>query len=468
MNSALEEAAATRPGERARWLDAALERAGRAAGWTSVVLPASVADPSALCEVRGGGLAAWWPPHGEAVVGVGAAAILRATGADRWSELRAQAEQVAARVEQRVFAGELVAGDPHHGPTRPRFLGGVAFAAGAAAAPPWRDFGDAWFLLPRWTYVSDGTTATLTLLIDREGARERARLRAEWVALEKALAAPRPPRPRARVTEIEEDGERWVARVADARTFIQAGAAAKVVAARCQHLRLAETVRPGDVYGALAERHPDCYRVLVAPQRATWLAATPERLVRRSGLTVSCDALAGSIPSRGEHELEAARLLASGKERGEHELVVTAIVDTLRGAGARVAHAAEPVVRSLRHVHHLATAVEGQLEAPLHVLAIAERLHPTPAVGGTPTATALDWIRDHEGEPRGWYAAPVGWFDRAGDGEFAVGIRSGLLEADRAHLWAGAGIVAESEPTRELAETTVKLRALRGALGLDE
>jgi salicylate biosynthesis isochorismate synthase len=191
-------------------------------------------------------------------------------------------------------------------------------------------------------------------------------------------------------------------------------------------------------------------------------------LLRRSGATVTCDALAGSIPRRGETEAEIAALLTSDKERREHELVVTAIADTLRKLGASVEHAAQPGVRSLRHVHHLATPIVGRCAEPLHVLEVAERLHPTPAVGGTPTATAIEWIRTHEREPRGWYAAPIGWFDRDGDGELAVGIRSGLLEGEHAHLWAGCGIVAASQPARELAETTVKLRALRGAMGLDE
>jgi menaquinone-specific isochorismate synthase len=112
--------------------------------------------------------------------------------------------------------------------------------------------------------------------------------------------------------------------------------------------------------------------------------------------------------------------------------VVTAIVETLRHLGATVEHAAEPGIRSLRHVHHLVTPIQAELAAPLHVLEVAEQLHPTPAVGGTPTATAIEWLRGHEREPRGWYAAPIGWFDGQGDGELAVGIRSGQI--GRAHV----------------------------------
>ena len=115
---------------------------------------------------------------------------------------------------------------------------------------------------------------------------------------------------------------------------------------------------------------------------------------------------------------------------------------------------------------HLHTPFEARLRQPRHVLELAARLHPTPAVGGTPTGIAREWIRTHEPTPRGWYAAPVGWFDLEGNGELAVALRSGVIAGNRAHLWAGAGIVAGSDPDRELAETDVKLRAMLGALGV--
>ena len=143
-----------------------------------------------------------------------------------------------------------------------------------------------------------------------------------------------------------------------------------------------------------------------------------------------------------------------------------AIADALAAAGAEVVIPDEPGVRALRHVLHLHTPIRATLREPRHLLELAARLHPTPAVGGTPTAEAVRWIAAHEPAPRGWYAAPVGWFDLDGNGELAVAIRSGVVAGDRAHLWAGAGIVAGSDPDRELAETDVKLRAMLGALGV--
>ena len=125
-------------------------------------------------------------------------------------------------------------------------------------------------------------------------------------------------------------------------------------------------------------------------------------------------------------------------------------------------------MRTLRQILHLHTPITGELAADAHVLDLVAALHPTPAVGGTPTADAVAWIAAHEPTPRGWYASPVGWFDAAGDGEFAVAIRSGLLAGTTATLFAGAGIVAASDPAAELAETELKLRALSDALGLED
>ncbi|MGN6104428.1 MAG: isochorismate synthase, partial [Kofleriaceae bacterium] len=219
-----------------------------------------------------------------------------------------------------------------------------------------------------------------------------------------------------------------------------------------------------ELLAALDDRHADCVRVLVRPPGAGALvAATPERLVRRDGDVVSCDALAGTVAAT--EQAPTAALLASTKDRWEHDLVVRAIRDALEATGAAVDVPAEPAVRALRHVLHLHTPIRATLGAPRHLLELAAHLHPTPAVGGTPTAVAVEWITTREPAPRGWYASPVGWFDLDGNGELAVAIRSGVLVGHRAHLWAGGGIVAGSDPDRELAETESKLRAMLGALG---
>jgi isochorismate synthase EntC len=128
--------------------------------------------------------------------------------------------------------------------------------------------------------------------------------------------------------------------------------------------------------------------------------------------------------------------------------------------------AVRPEVRTLRHVLHLHTPICAVLREPAHVLQLVEQLHPTPAVGGVPVDAAVDWIAREEIAPRGWYASPVGWFDAEGDGRFAMALRSGVLSGHHAHLFAGSGIVRQSDATSELEETRLKLQSLFAALGV--
>jgi isochorismate synthase EntC len=121
-------------------------------------------------------------------------------------------------------------------------------------------------------------------------------------------------------------------------------------------------------------------------------------------------------------------------------------------------------VRRLKHLLHLCSPIRARLSGELHVLELLERLHPTPAVGGVPTALALDWIEAHEPFDRGWYSGAIGWFDARGDGEFNVALRSGLIRDRQARLYAGAGVVRGSLAAAEYAETTLKLAALLGSL----
>lgn len=438
-------------------LDAGLATARRVHGWTFIALPAPVTGaPAAVAAARSAPLVAW-SSQALTLVGIGTACDLRGSGATRWRDVIDGA--------RRLVNGVIIGAAGHEPLVRPRLLGGVAFAPGAAATAPWTGFGDAWFMLPRWTYVHDGTRAALVLAVDAREAPHAARWHAELAALRTALTTSFAPRPQPPLTSLDPgDRDAWRTQVRAITDAIDRGECAKIVAARSAIVTLAGEARPADMLAELDARHGDCVRVVVRPPGAgTLIAATPERLVRRDGMAVACDALAGSL-ARGD--AGAAALLASGKDRREHELVVSAIASALRALGAEVDAPAQPAVRTLRHVLHLHTPIAAKLGEPRHLLELAAALHPTPAVGGTPTHVATDWIAAHEPVPRGWYASPVGWFDTGGNGELAVAIRSGLLAGACAHLWAGAGIVAGSDPDRELAETDLKLRAMLGALGV--
>jgi menaquinone-specific isochorismate synthase len=342
----------------------------------------------------------------------------------------------------------------------PRLFGGIAFVPGAADRAPWTGFGDAWFALPRWTYGN----GWLVLAVDAREAKQDARWHEELNAFRVAIANGFSTRPQPAMLKIDPgDTATWRGYVTAITDAITRGECDKIVAARHVTVTLAGEARPADLFAELDGRHTDCVRLLVRPPNAgTLVAATPERLVRLEGMKVSCDALAGSI-ARDAANAET-MLLESAKDRNEHWLVVDAVTRALSAFG-QVSLPSEPKLRTLRHIIHLHTPITAQLTERRHVLEIAAALHPTPAIGGTPAAIATTWIARREAA-RGWYASPVGWFDLEGNGELAVAIRSGVIDGEHAYLYAGSGIVAGSDPDRELAETDVKLRAMLGALGV--
>lgn len=475
-------------------LEAGLAIARRCDGLTFVALPAPVIAPTAIVdEFRDAPLVSW--ASGDlTLVGVGIAREVRGRGEHRWAEVIASAHAIATNTadvddeprdtmpthahqtgepllvdapHRAVIAGE-VAPTAALGFARPRFIGGAAFAPGAADRAPWAGFGDAWFALPRWTYVHDGARAVLVLAVDARDAMDATRWRDE-LAIHRAAFAASAARLLGQPALVElapAPTAAWRAQVTAITDAIGDGTCSKIVAARTCSVVLAGPIRTADLLAALDDRHADCVRVLVNPPGGGALvAATPERLVRRDGDIVLCDALAGSIAPNGDPDAAAARLFASTKDRNEHELVVEALRSALSDAGAHVDSPREPTFKRLRHIIHLHTPFRAVLRAPRHVLELAARLHPTPAVGGTPRALASAWIERHEPEARGWYSAPVGWFDLDGNGELAVALRCGVVAGNRAHLWAGAGIVAGSDPDRELAETEMKFRAMLHALG---
>ncbi len=260
----------------------------------------------------------------------------------------------------------------------------------------------------------------------------------------------------------------WEVAVQTALEAIAVGALQKVVLARPVVLPLPTPADPVAVLQALHRSQPRAYCFLFEPQPGmAFVGATPELLARVQHGQVETVALAGSIArGRNEHEdaLLGRQLLQSAKDRREHAAVVTAIRKTLVPLTRGLAAPSQPRLRRLPHIQHLETPLRGLLRPGIGLLEVAAALHPTPALGGVPRATALDFIAAHEPYPRGWYAAPVGLMFPDGSGELGVAIRSALLLGDRAVLYAGAGIVAGSDPAREWQETTLKLETMRRAL----
>jgi isochorismate synthase len=219
------------------------------------------------------------------------------------------------------------------------------------------------------------------------------------------------------------------------------------------------------------EPHAYTFAVPAAGERASvasLVGASPELLVRRRGLEIRSNALAGSAPRSGdpEEDREKASVLASsGKDHEEHAIVVDSMVETLGPFCQELRWDPEPILHETANVWHLSTRVRGILREPApSVLELVSALHPTPAVCGEPRGAALGLIGELEPFDRGRYAGAVGWIDAAGDGEWVIALRCAELEGERATLYAGAGIVADSIPEREVDETDRKFRAFRDAL----
>ena len=255
----------------------------------------------------------------------------------------------------------------------------------------------------------------------------------------------------------------WEATIAEAVREIDAGRLDKVVVAREVLVEANRSIVVPDVLERLRALYPACVVFFVDG----FLGASPELLVERRGDAVRSHPLAGTFPRSGDphaDELLAAELVASAKDQREHRFVIDEIDRVLRPLCRFLDVPPAPTIMQLRNVLHLGTEIAGTLRGAESALELAAALHPTPAVAGTPTADALQWLDAHEGLRRGRYAGPVGWVDAAGDGMFAIGIRSAEVDGRRARLFAGVGIVEGSDPRRELVETQLKLQAILAAV----
>ena len=256
----------------------------------------------------------------------------------------------------------------------------------------------------------------------------------------------------------------FLALVEAAVSAIDRGEFEKVVLAREV---MVEANRPIVVHEVL-ERLRTLYPSTMVFSIDGYVGASPELLVSRSYSQIVSHPLAGTYARSGDPTVDermAVGLFESGKDRQEHRYVVDAIAAVLAPLCAQLAVPEVPTIMQLRNVLHLGTRIEGELRDPgPSALELVALMHPTPAVGGTPTADALAWLAANEGLERGRYAGPVGWVDADGNGEFALGIRSADIEANRARLVSGVGLVKGSDPESELAETQLKLQALLAAV----
>jgi menaquinone-specific isochorismate synthase len=256
----------------------------------------------------------------------------------------------------------------------------------------------------------------------------------------------------------------WCAAVAAACAELRGGIADKVVLAREVLVEADAPLPVTAILRRLQRSFPEALRYSIDG----YLGASPELLVSRAGDIVRCHPMAGTAPRSGDPAADqrlGAALLASTKNQAEHRHTIDLVHDTLIGYCSFLDEEAEPSIVAMANVQHLGTKVQGRLsDPPASVIELVSELHPTPAVCGRPRDAALDLIARHEDLDRGPYAGPVGWVDATGNGAWAVGIRGAVVDGARARVFAGVGVVADSDPSAELAETRAKLQAMLGAL----
>jgi isochorismate synthase len=457
----------------ARRIERAIKQARRgggpvAAGLTFAVDPAT--DPSAVAFASrrdGEPLFCFEHPAAGAsgLAGLGCARAIEASGADRFGEV--------ARAWRR-FAGRAQAGSPE-GPRGAGLVavGGFAFAPAVGDGPAWAGYPAASLHVPEVAIARrDGEVhLTVTVVADPDaGADPEALLEHAVARVAELHSAPLPmvdpdPAIPARVVSSLAPSH-YASAVARAVERIRAGEFQKIVLAREVEVHAGGRGRVHDapaVIGVLREAFAECFIFCVARGDAAFIGASPELLIRREGLRASTLALAGSArrsadPAVDDHLGE--QLRQSAKDRSEHAIVARRIEKSLRPHSVWVTVGEEPSVVKIANIQHLATPIRAQLTRALGTVDLLGALHPTPAVGGEPWAAAAPVIPELEGMDRGWYAAPVGWTDASEDGEFCVALRSALLRGPLARCFAGVGVVADSDPAAELAETEMKLGAL--------
>lgn len=411
----------------------------------------------------------WRSQDGVMSVSLGAVIVRSVMGDDRFAAVRRIVDEVPVLPQSTADA-------------RAVWRLGAAFSAGERAHP-WRNWPDAQLVLPRWfvEMAPDGSAHVTCCVLTQpsiDWAAEVADCSAQLTSiLEVAWGHGHTAHGEDDVTVVTPEraaeacdagqSEAFRKAVAETAAEIRDGRYTKVVLAR-----RADNPRPADlsladVVRQLQARYPRTF-VYAFHGADSWFAgASPERLVRLASGQTTVDCLAGTIATGSDEQNDAdlaGQLLCSRKDMDEHQVVVRSITEALRDL-VRVLQVPEtPAIKKLRNVQHLWTEVTGDVRAGVTVLDLVERLHPTPAVAGVPRDVAVAVIQDRESMDRGWYAGPIGWLDDAGNGEFAVALRSALFTDMDVHLYAGAGIMGDSQPDAEWTETELKLQAMRAAI----
>jgi menaquinone-specific isochorismate synthase len=402
-----------------------------------------------------------------AFAGCGTVHTVSASGQDRFVEIQRQLNSLSNTIE---FDSKQTPSE-----AMPRWFGGFSFRSGHASEGIWSAFPAAQFVLPRrqLTQIDGQTWLTINepLRPDETVDAAKRRLRTMLThAVEHPLEDERHQLQPIHIKSSESlmSQDTWRKLIETTTNRIRQNELEKVVLAQACKIQAEHSVDPLDVVEALKANYDNCYRFLIEPQRGhAFFGATPELLAQVHGRTVETVAMAGSI-RRGQNPDEDAMLAASlksnPKEVHEHQVVVESIKKNLEPMTQSLAIEKNPGIEKFSNIQHLSTKIKGTFSDDVGILSVVEALHPTPAMGGTPRDIALELIETEEPFERGWYASPVGWVDIQGNGLFAVAIRSAVSVNNEVQLFAGAGIVENSEPQKEWDEIQLKFQPILNTL----
>lgn len=417
----------------------------------------------------------WEKPSDEFAIAAGKEIItVKASGENRFSIINERIEQIRENTTEYSAISHAYSGL--------FLLGGFSFFD-ENHDDLWSDFPPASFSLPEWMIIKDGKFCLATFTVDLKKFNSAHHVQ-DHIAdqldhIEYTLSQEVSIDTSGQDREISSTSlpkqqlnyQRWSNSVQKAKKLIQKNAFEKIVLAR--HIKLPKNagIIPTHVINNLRKQYSNCYNFLIhKPSGSTFLGSTPERLVGARNKLLLTEALAGSI-ARGNTATEDTflekKLSANGKDRNEHNFVIRDIEERLAPFVKEMNRNETPEIKKLSNVQHLYTPIRARLNEESNAFDVLSQLHPTPAVGGYPWKKASSYLKKLEQFERGRYAGPIGWINSKGNMEFAVAIRSALCTKDHAYLFAGCGIVKDSDPSSEWEETNLKLRPLLSALQYD-
>ncbi|MDR9418760.1 isochorismate synthase MenF [Gracilimonas sp.] len=456
-------------------IEVATSNSDKSPNYLSLSIQIPSVDPLAVLEqsTNTDSFSYYWekPSDNFSIAASGTIERIQTTGKGRFRNASDQGKKLLSQIHH-------VSKVNHHLATV-HLLGGFSFFD-HNVGQEWRKFGAGSFTLPEWLLVRNGNFTVLTITKKLSDFSSQNKLYNSFLLTLEELdticdaGTYTIETNKIFTSKVEIPGydskaySRWVDSVDNATDLIKAEEFKKIVLARNLNVKLQTPVSSTRILNYLRNQYPDCYSFLISQDGETaFIGSTPERLASFHDREVLTEGLAGSI-SRGKTASEDAvlenELLHSRKDLNEHAIVLDAIEENLERFSDIFEHPALPGIKKLSNVQHLYTPVHARIKQGVSRTEVLSKLHPTPAVGGYPREAAMPYINKLEQFDRGWYAAPIGWINAHGQGEFVVAIRSGLIKDEEVRFFAGCGIVENSNPRKEWDETNLKFIPMLTAL----